>query len=145
MITTIVILTFLLISIICYCIYRSKVFDGAKMIAIPVCLMLATTLGVYYKSQLGKPIKSMPPAEWVYIHHVANSERIELWVKVGGESRVYCFPFTDEAQKKLAEAAEASQNGQAVEGKELDVPQGTEHTPGKFDFDIRIIDRSYTK
>jgi hypothetical protein len=135
-----------LILTVCYSVYKSKSADLLKLLIIPLSIVFAWSGTVYYITQLGKPIEGQPETTFTYIHHIASNTTIELWTKIDGESRLYVFPFSEEAQEKLDKAKRQAKQGLPVEGKKTKNPgSGDQNTKGKFDFDIVIIKRDFIK
>ena len=117
--------------LLCYSLYRSRMHDMPKLLALPLVLLLGALMGYHYLQVLGKPVEGKPEGKFIYVHHVTDGIEIELWTNIGGDSRLYTYPYSEEDRKALEEARRRAANGVPVQGEfeKGEEEPGTGRTP----------------
>jgi len=126
---TLIIIFFVLHSLaLCYLAYTSNILRVIKGVLLTFLVLTGALAFDYYKDRLGAPIEGYPP-EFIYVHHRIIGDNIELWVDFeDGDSRVYIFPYSQEAAEELQEAQEQTEQGNPQEGK-FEPPEGNTDSP----------------
>jgi len=107
LITTIVLTSLLICCIVAVLVYYSTAPFFIKLTALPVVLVLCTSLVLTTIDRMGAPIKSFPTGQFDYVHHITaqQGEVILLWATTKEKgTRLYMFPYSRETQKELDEA-----------------------------------------
>lgn len=117
MLTIIAVVTIVTLALLCFSLYKSKLSDFPKLLALPMVLLLATLLGWHYLDNLGKPIDGYPEGKWEYVFHSTDGTTIELWVKQEGDDRLYTFPYSQQQREQLEQAKQAEEQGVPIEGE----------------------------
>lgn len=119
--TELLVLFSLFIIALCASFYYSKINNIFKLL----CFLLLTAVGVIsyetYKNHLGVPIVGYPQYEFLYIHHIYDTnDNITLWV-VNAENlrehRLHMFPYSREVAKQLEQAQQETENGNPTSGR----------------------------
>lgn len=104
-------------ALVVFLIFYSSLSKFIKATALTATVLLGIATQDHYTSQLGKPIPMHPPAEFLYVHHVAEGDNILLWTwEEGKGNRLYSFIYDQETAKKLEEAKEKGEGGEPQEG-----------------------------
>ena len=104
-------------ALVVFLVFYSSLGKFIKAIALTAAVLLGIITQDHYTSQLGKPILMHPPAEFLYVHHVAEGDNILLWTwEEGKGNRLYSIPYDQETAKKLEEAKKKGKGGEPQEG-----------------------------
>ena len=104
-------------ALVVFLVFYSSLSKFIKATALTATVLLGIVTQNHYTSQLGKPILMHPPAEFLYVHHVAEGDNILLWTwEESKGNRLYSFPYDQETAKKLEEAKEKGKGGEPQEG-----------------------------
>ena len=97
----------ILCIIIAILIYYSELDFTLKLVSLPFSVFFLSAFIYWVSDNLGTPVEGTPIGEFKYIHHtMKGNETIYLWIyqKEDQKHRLYQFPYTRDAAKKLAEA-----------------------------------------
>ena len=115
-INIIFIMLFLLVAVLAYSIYRTRLADVTKMIALPIAIVLAAYGGWHYEKSLGAPIEEFP-TEFTYIHHISDGKLTRLWAHTEHGHRLFVFVYDQKNEEQLQEAQEKTEQGVPVKGE----------------------------
>jgi hypothetical protein len=127
LITTIVLTSLLICCIVAVLVYYSTAPFVIKLTALPVVLVLCTSLVLTTIERMGAPIKDFPEGEFDYVHHITaqQGEVILLWATTEEKgTRLYMFNYTRETQKELDKAKQEQSQGNPQVGEFTDDPAG---------------------
>ena len=120
----------ILCIIIAILIYYSELDFTLKLVSLPFSIFFLSAFIYWVSDNLGTPVEGTPIGEFKYIHHtMKGNETIYLWIyqKEDQKHRLYQFPYTRDAAKKLAKAGEDAKKGVEISGEMAEGPSGSGH------------------
>ena len=116
---------FVLMLLIAFLCYASKLNFVIKLITLPLFFLFSGLVTYNYIDNLGKPIERPLPEKFDYQHHrIVDSETIYVWLSTKEKGDLlYIISYDRETAKKLEEAKEQQEGGgnpsmeQVLDGK----------------------------